>query len=180
MIGKRTLAVAVLLLAAGWLGSVAAQTQQNQANRARPATQGGIDDIRADLAAISRELTAVMRTVEANAAQLRDVRTALDELRQRASEQRDRIADSGVRIAETQARVGEIAARMGELRAAAATAYVAVGLGATSGQLSQAVRDAAAATCEAMAASGMTGEVVYAQSGASIGSSQVVCRLVPR
>lgn len=181
---KAILAVATLLLAGGWLAGVAAQTppaaQQTQANRARPATQGAVDDIRTELGTINRELANLTRLMTVTAQRLQDVQDGVGELRARAAEARDRIAEASVGISDTRERMTEIVSRIVELRGVAGTAMVSVGLGASTGPMSQAVREAAAQTCEAMAGGGMSSEVVYAQSSGNIGSSQVVCRLRPR
>lgn len=174
-----TLALALLLAASGWLGAAAQAPQQNQA-RTRPATQGAVDDLRADVAAISRELASVARALSAATDRLRAMESTLTELRMRAGESRDRIAEAGVRLADTSDRVNEIATAVEQLRARAGVALVPFVLSANAGPMSDATRDAAQATCDAIAGSTMTGQVVYAERGASIGSSQAICRLQPR
>lgn len=178
---KMTLAVAAVMVASSWFADAAAQTpQQNQANRARPATQGAVDDLRDELAKTNRELATLTRLMEAAMQHLQETRDGIAELRLRASEARDRLAESGSRIAETRDRVAAIVERLAEIREDSRTALVSVAVSPGAGSPSQAFRESAAQTCEAMAGSQMSSEVFYAQSGASIGTSQVVCRLRPR
>jgi predicted RNase H-like nuclease (RuvC/YqgF family) len=180
---SRKAIVAMALLLAGT--EVAAQTpsaQQNQQNqqRARPASQGTVDDLRAELAATNRELATTAQALAAATQRLQEIQEALAELRGRATESRDRIAETSVRLATTGARVDEIAGSLAQLREIAGTAVVPFVLSGSPAPMADATRNAAAATCEAIAGSTMTGEVVYAQIGASIGASQVICRLRPR
>ena len=181
---KTTLAFAALLAASGWLADAAAQTpptpQQTQANRARPATQGAVDDLRDELARTNRELANLTRLLETAMQRLQETREGVAELRLRANEARERLAESGGRIAETQGRVAAIVERLAEIRIDSRTALVSVAVSPGAGSPSQAFRESAAQTCEAMAGDQMVSEVFYAQSGASIGTSQVVCRLRPR
>jgi hypothetical protein len=178
---KAVVALVLLLAGAGGLAGVAAQTRapQNQ-DRTRTASQATVDDLRAELAATNRELANVTQALAAATQRLQEIQDGIAELRGRATESRDRIAETSVRLAATGARVDEIAGAMGQLRAIAGTALVPFVLSGTPAPMSDATRATAAQTCEAIAGSTMTGEVVYAQIGASIGASQAICRLRPR
>jgi hypothetical protein len=177
-------ALVLLLAGSGWLAGVAAQTraQQNQQNqeRTRTASQQTVDDLRAELAATNRELATLAQALTATTQRLQEIQDGIAELRGRATESRDRIAETSVRLAATGARVDEIAGTVGQLRERAGTALVPFVLSGTPAPMSDATRAAATQTCEAIAGSTMTGEVVYAQIGASIGASQTICRLRPR
>lgn len=179
-----TLAFAMAMAACGWHVDAAAQTpptaQQSQANRARPATQGAIDDLREEIAKINRELAGLTRLMETALQRLQETHDGVAELRTRASEARERLADSGNAIAETRSRVVALTERLAEVREDARTVLVSVAVSPGAGSPSQAFRESAAQTCEAMAGDQMVSEVFFAQSGASIGTSQVVCRLRPR
>jgi uncharacterized coiled-coil protein SlyX len=180
---KAIVAVAVSLAGIGWLAEVAAQTPPAQPSQQRPrppTAQATVEDLRAELAATNREIANLARALAAATQRLEEMQDGLSELRGRATEQRDRIAETSVRLAETSAKVDEIAGSLAQLRAAAGTAVVPFVLSGTPAPMSDATRAAAAQTCEAIAGSAMSGEVVYAQIGASIGASQVICRLRPR
>jgi hypothetical protein len=176
-------ALVLALVGSGALAGVAAQTRtpQNQAqDRTRPASQATVDELRAELAATNRELANVTQALATATQRLQEIQDGIAELRGRASESRDRIAETSVRLASTAARVDEIAGSLTQLHAIAGTALVPFVLSGTPAPMSDSTRAAAAQTCEAIAGSTMTGEVVYAQIGASIGASQAICRLRPR
>lgn len=181
---KTIYAFAILFAAAAWLAGAAAQTppaaQQNQANRARPATQGAVDDLRDELARTNRELAALAQAVGQIAQRLDETQDSVAEIRTRTRQINEGLAESAGRIVQTAERLGEVATRLAAVQDDARSALVSVAVSPGAGTPSQAFRDAAAQTCEAMAGSAMTSEVFYAQSGASIGTSQVVCRLRPR
>lgn len=178
---KAIVAVAVVLAGAGLLADVAAQTPaQPPRGGARPAAPVTTEELRAELAATNREIANLTRALAAATQRLEDMQDVIAELRARATESRDRIAETAVRLATTSAQVNEIAGSVAQLRTAAGTVLVPFVLSGTPIAMTDATRATAAQTCEAIAGSTMTGEVVYAQIGASIGASQVICRLRPR
>lgn len=181
---KAIVALALLVAGSGWCAQVAAQTraQQTQQNqeRTRAASQATIDELRTELAATNRELANTARALATATQRLQDIQEELATIRGRATETRDRIAETSTRLAATGARVDEIAGGLAQLREIAGTALVPFVLSSSLAPMSEATRAAAALTCEAIAGSTMTGEVVYAQLGASIGASQAICRLRPR
>lgn len=80
------LALAMLLLAGGWPGSAAAQEQQNQ--RARPASRGTVDDLRTELATVKRELAALTRQMAEVVQRLQELQDSVGALRARLDDTR--------------------------------------------------------------------------------------------
>ena len=77
---KRTaMALALLLAGSGWCTEVAAQSAPQrpaQINRARPATQGSVDDLRAEVTRLRRELADLAQQVAAANRQIQELRAA--------------------------------------------------------------------------------------------------------